>query len=850
MTHPASSTPAGPPDEATRRVDLDVTGMTCASCVGRVERKLGKLEGVTASVNLPLEQATVTAPAGVSDEELMAAVEKAGYGATVRRPAPPAGQAGHAGHAHTSEHGEGHGEEHAADHDGVDHHDHMAHGPSEDVLKPRLIGAALLTVPLVLISMVPALQFPHWGWVAFALAAPVALWAAWPFHSAAFRAARHGSSTMDTLVSLGVLVSFSFSAVELILAPDMTAHVGGTMAEMAHHSLYFEAAAVITTFLLLGRWLEARAKREAGAALRALLDLGAARATLYDPETHDERTVPAESLAPGDVVLIRPGEKVPTDAEVLEGTSAVDASLLTGESVPVEVGPGDALTGATLNTSGRLVARATRVGSDTTLAQMGRLVSEAQTGKARVARLADRISAVFVPIVLGIAVLTFAVWMLVTGDLPSALRAGVAVLVIACPCALGLATPVGLLAGTGRASQLGILIRGPEVLEDSRTVDTIVLDKTGTVTEGRMALADVLVLDPAFVTDTGASRSASVAETDAPRSASVAETAPDRAADRLLTLAAAVERGSEHPIARAIVTGAEERGLTVPDVADFASTAGGGVSGLVALPHDDGALASGAHGALASGAHGALASGAHGAADPAPVRVAVGRGSVLETALDGGIPAEHRAAFKAAEQAGATAVWVAVGGRVAGVLSVRDTVKDTSADAIARLRQMGLRPLLVTGDNAAVATDVADAVGIPAADVVAGVHPEDKVGVVTRLQSEGAVVAMVGDGVNDAPALAAADMGIAMGSGTDVAREAAQITVMGDDLHQVVQALDLSRRTLGIIRMNLFWAFLYNVLGIPVAALGLLNPMIAGGAMAASSVLVVLNSLRLTRYAR
>ena len=820
MTHPASSAPAGPESETTRRVDLDVTGMTCASCVGRVERKLGKLEGVTASVNLPLEQATVTAPAGVSDEELVAAVEKAGYGATVRRPTPQAGQAGHAGHAHTSEHGE----EHAADHDGVDHHDHMAHGPGEDVLKPRLIGAAVLTVPLVLISMVPALQFPHWGWVAFALAAPVALWAAWPFHSAAFRAARHGSSTMDTLVSVGVLVSFVYSAVELILAPDMTAHVGGTMAEMAHHSLYFEAAAVITTFLLLGRWLEARAKREAGAALRALLDLGAARATLYDPETHDERTVPAESLAPGDVVLIRPGEKVPTDAEVLEGTSAVDASLLTGESVPVEVGPGDTLTGATLNTSGRLVARATRVGSDTTLAQMGRLVSEAQTGKARVARLADRISAVFVPIVLGISVLTFAVWMLVTGDLPSALRAGVAVLVIACPCALGLATPVGLLAGTGRASQLGILIRGPEVLEDSRTVDTIVLDKTGTVTEGRMSLADVLVLDPAVVD-----------ETDASRSAFVAETAPDRAADVLLTLAAAVERGSEHPIARAIVTGAEERGLTVPGVADFASTAGGGVSGLVALPHDDGAPGSGAHGA----------------ADPAPVRVAVGRGSVLETALDGGIPAEHRAAFEAAEQAGATAVWVAVGGRVAGVLSVRDTVKETSADAIARLKELGLRPLLVTGDNAAVAADVADAVGIPAADVVSGVRPEDKVDVVTRLQSsEGAVVAMVGDGVNDAPALAAADMGIAMGSGTDVAREAAQITVMGDDLHQVVQALDLSRRTLGIIRMNLFWAFLYNVLGIPVAALGLLNPMIAGGAMAASSVLVVLNSLRLTRYAR
>lgn len=800
MAASPSSNPAGAETADTRRVDLDVTGMTCASCVGRVERKLGRIEGVEASVNLPLERAAVTVPAGVSDAQLIEAVEKAGYRATVRqdhhaphhRPGPTAGHPGPAADHDALTHG-----------DHMDPADHMAHGPGVDVLRPRLIVAALLTLPVVLLSMVPALQFPHWGWAALVLSAPVALWCAWPFHTAAFRAARHGGSTMDTLVSVGVLVAWGYSAVELALDPGMTAHVGGTMAGMMHHSLYFETAAVITTFLLLGRWLEARAKREAGRALRSLLDLGAAQATLLPdwgtaPDARadpwGERVVAAERLVPGDVVLIRPGEKVPTDAVVLEGHSGVDASLLTGESVPVEVGPGDELTGATVNTSGRLIARATRTGADTTLARMGRLVSEAQTGKARIARLADRISAVFVPIVLVIAVLTFAVWLLVTGgDVAPALRAGVAVLVIACPCALGLATPVGLLAGTGRASQLGILIRGPEVLEDTRTVDTIVLDKTGTVTEGRMALSDVLVLDPASVEATG----------------------DDGAAAALLTLAAAVEAGSEHPIARAIVAGARERGLPVPRVTDFASTAGGGVTGTV-TPDDAG-----------------------------PVRVAVGRGDLV-----GEPSAAQRARFDAAEQAGATAVWVTVDGRVAGVLSVRDTVRPTSADAIARLKELGLRPLLVTGDNAAVASQVGAAVGIAPEDVIAGVRPEDKVDVVRRLQGEGAVVAMVGDGVNDAPALAAADMGIAMGSGTDVAREAAQITVLGDDLTQVVQALDLSRRTLGIIRMNLFWAFAYNVLGIPVAALGLLNPMIAGGAMAASSVLVVLNSLRLTRYAR
>ena len=794
---PASPAAAAVPEA--RRVTLDIQGMTCASCVRRVERKLGKIDGVEATVNLPLEQATVTAPADVEDERLLETVAAAGYSATVR--ADPA--------THRAPQDPASAETRAADGDGAPAHtghddaaspeSHMDHGPARSVLVPRLILAAALTVPLVVISMVPSAQFPHWGWAAFALATPVVLWSGWPFHAAAARTARHGSSTMDTLVSIGVLAAWGYSTVELLLDPAMTAHVGGGMADMAHHSLYFESAAVITTFLLLGRWLEARAKSRAGQALRALLDLGAARATLVDLDATgrpvgEERLVPAESLRPGDVMLVRPGEKVPTDAVVLEGRSAVDTSLLTGESVPVEVGAGAELTGATVNLTGRLLARATRVGSETTLAQMGRLVAEAQTGKARVARVADRVSAVFVPIVLAIATLTFLAWMGVSdGDVASALRAAVAVLVIACPCALGLATPVGLLAGTGRASQLGILVRGPEVLEDSRTVDTIVLDKTGTVTRGEMRLTE----------------------------AARAPGSPVAADDALLALAAAVEDGSEHPIARAVVAAARERGLALPEAVDFVSEAGGGVHALVADGHGG------------------------------RLRVAVGRGSFIGSLLGPeAIGADAAAAFEASEAAGRTAVWVAVDGRLAGHLAVEDTVRETSADAIGRLRRMGLRPLLVTGDNAAVARAVAAQVGIAAEDVVAGVRPEDKVAVVARLQAEGATVAMVGDGVNDAPALARADVGIAMGTGTDVARQAAQITVMGSDLTQVVQALELSQRTLGIIRMNLFWAFAYNTLGIPVAALGLLNPMIAGGAMAASSVLVVLNSLRLTRYGR
>ena len=835
---PRDSTPTAPPDTATRRVDLDIEGMTCASCVGRVERKLGKLEGVTASVNLPLNSAAVTVPEGISDQDLLAAVDKAGYTARVRRSSGSSsgstqssqhhhddGQAPHADASPHAGHGGGdadhaHHEDAAghADHeDHVDHDNHMDHGPSEDVLKPRLIGAAVLAVPLFLISMVPALQFPHWGWVAFGLSIPLVFWAAWPFHRAAFKAARHGASTMDTLVSIGVLAAFFYSAVELFLDPGMTAHAGAgmDMSSMADHQLYFETAGVITTFLLLGRWLEARAKKQAGQALKSLLELGAKTATVL--RDGQEVTVPASQLVPGDEFIVRPGEKIATDGVILDGHSAVDTSLITGESVPEEVGPEDTVTGATVNTSGRLLVRATRTGADTTLAQMGRLVSDAQTGKAPIARLADRISAVFVPIVLVIAVLTFALWMVFSGgDLDSAIRAAVAVLVIACPCALGLATPVGLLAGTGRASQLGILIRGPEVLEDTRTVDTIVLDKTGTVTEGVMSVSAVTVLD------------SSLTESE------------------LLRLAAAVEAGSEHPIARAIVeAGRESLSATSDTSATSGTSATSATSPQHQLPDDGSPTSLPPVTGFSSSAGGGVTGQVQGRT------VAAGRSSFIAEQLNSGaLDAEQEQALAEAESAGATAIWVSVGGVLAGIISLQDTVKETSARAIARFRELGLRPILLTGDNAAVAAQVADVVGIAREDVFAGVRPEEKVDKVKELQAAGRVVAMVGDGVNDAPALAQADLGIAMGSGTDVAREAADITVMGSSLGQVVQSVELSRKTLSIIKTNLFWAFAYNTLGIPVAALGFLNPMIAGAAMAASSVLVVLNSLRLTRFAR
>jgi Cu+-exporting ATPase len=751
-----------------RLIDLDIEGMTCASCVNRVERKLGKLDGVEASVNLPLESARVSVPADITDDQITATVAAAGYKATVRAPRypgtpaepgePPAGTATPTGSA----------------------------APS---LRPRLAVAAALTVPVLAISMITALQFPNWGWAAAILALPVVTWAAWPFHRAAAANARHLASTMDTLVSIGVIAAYAFSAGQLLADPRMTAHPAAE--GMGSGGLYFEVASVVTTFLLLGRYLEASAKRKAGDALRALLDLGAKDATVLRGGT--EHRIPAGQLAVGDVMVVRPGEKIATDGVVLDGASAVDASLVTGESVPVEVGPDSQVTGATINTSGRLLVRATRVGSETTLAQMGRLVAAAQTGKAPIARLADRISAVFVPVVLAIAALTFGAWLLAAGpaagpdDIRAAFTAAVAVLVIACPCALGLATPVGLLTGTGRGAQLGILIKGPQVLEDTRRVDTILLDKTGTVTTGRLAVDGIRGFGP-------------------------------HSAAEVLRLAGAVEHASEHPIARAIATAAlaaervNDDGAGLPGVAGFRSAPGGGVEGTV-----DGRL------------------------------VTAGRtGWLLELGI-APAPAQ-REALGVAEDSGATAIWVAVDGETAGIIRLRDTVKPGSAAAVTRLRELGLRPILLTGDNAAVAAQVAAAVGIGPDDVFAGVLPEGKVEAVRKLQAAGATVAMAGDGVNDAAALAQADLGIAMGSGTDVAIEAADLTVMGNDLGQVAEAIELSRRTLGTIKTNLFWAFFYNAVGIPVAALGRLNPMIAGAAMAASSVLVVANSLRLRSF--
>jgi len=762
-----------------RVIELDIEGMTCSSCVGRVERKLGKIDGVEALVNLPLESARVTVPANVTDEQITATVAAVGYKATIRPAAFP---------VRTEETGPGAGE---PDEAGPTPPAGGAPPHPAGTLRARLILAGVLTVPVFLISMFPAFQFPGWGWVVGALALPVVSWAAWPFHRAAAVNARHFGSTMDTLVSIGVTAAYLFSAWQLMADPAMTAHPG--MAGMESGGLYFEVAAVVTTFLLLGRYLEANARQKAGDALKALLNLGAKDAAVLRDGT--EVKIPADQLRTGDVIVVRPGEKIATDGVVIEGSSAVDASLVTGESVPVEVGPDSLVTGATINTSGRLLVRATRVGAETTLAQMGRLVSQAQSGKAPIARLADRISAVFVPVVLVLAVLTFAGWLLAAGpavtntELRAAFTAAVAVLVIACPCALGLATPVGLLTGTGRGAQLGILIKGPQVLEDTRTVDTILLDKTGTVTTGELAVTGTLAFAPFLEAD-------------------------------VLRLAGAAEAASEHPIARAVAAAAataarqaDDAGK-LPAVVDFHSAPGGGVRGSV-----EGRL------------------------------VTVGRVGWLE---ENGVrvSAAQRKALTGAEASGATAIWLAVDGEPAGIVSLRDSVKPGSASAIARLRDLGLRPVLLTGDNAAVAGQVAAAVGIPPEDVFAGVLPEGKVEAVRALQAGGATVAMAGDGVNDAAALAQADLGIAMGSGTDVAIEAADLTVMGSDLGQVAQAIELSRRTLSTIKTNLFWAFFYNAVGIPVAALGLLNPMIAGAAMAASSVLVVANSLRLRSFGK
>jgi len=804
-------------------IDLAVEGMTCASCVARVEKRLNRVPGASATVNLALETAHVDvtptddAPAPTVDD-LVAAVRAAGYDA---RPVARPG-------SHDTAHGSGHG----SGHDEVAHalsgmqHAGMEHDPDDDTSAPddtrgadlrrRLRVAAVLTVPVVVLSMVPATQFRGWQWLVAALALPVATWAAWPFHRAAFRAARHGASTMDTLVSIGVVAATAWSLWALLLGgagelgmrmtptlfPAADAGHGGGMPE-----LYFEVAAVVTTFLLAGRYAEHRSRRRAGDALRALLDLGAKDVALLvtGPDGRRvERRVPVGTLGVGDEFAVRPGEKVATDGVVVSGTSAVDTSLLTGEPVPVDVGPGDEVTGATVNTSGHLVVRATRVGEETRLAQIGRLVAHAQTGKAPVQRLADRISAVFVPVVLVVAVGTLLVWLATGGGVQAAFTAAVAVLIIACPCALGLATPTALLVGTGRGAQLGILIKGPEILEETRRVDTVVLDKTGTVTAGRMALVDVV---PAAGED----------------------------ADEVRRLAAAVERLAEHPIARAIAdavgaeagpaspapeaVGADGVAVGTEEVREFRADAGRGVSGVVRTAHSGVGLAR---------------------------RVLVGRLGWLDE--QGVRTTEVADAVAAAEADGATAVVAAWDGRARGVLVLRDPVKPTSVQAVRDLRALGLRPVLLTGDNRGAALATARAVGIADEDVVAQVLPDEKVAAVERLQSGGARVAMVGDGVNDAAALATADLGLAMGTGTDVAIEAADLTLVRGDLASAPQAIRLSRRTLRIIRQNLFWAFAYNVAAIPLAALGLLNPMIAGAAMAFSSVLVVTNSLRLRRF--
>lgn len=755
-------------NEDTRIVELDIQGMTCASCVGRVERKLGKIDGVEALVNLPLESARLTVPASVTDQQLVETVESAGYQAQLK--ADP--------YATTSV-SEAEDQSDSTDDKpttrrlGADHT--TGHGGSR--LKTRLIVAAIFTVPLFIISMIPGAQFPHWGWVALVLATPVTFWSAWPFHRAAAINARHLASTMDTLVSIGVLAAYFFSVWQLIKDPGMTAHTGMSMSD---HALYFETAGVVATFLLLGRWLEERAKSRAGDALKSLLDLGAKEAVVVRDGV--EVKIPAADLVPGDEFVTRPGEKIATDGYVVSGHSAIDTALVTGESVPIEVGPDDTVIGATINTSGRLLIRATRVGKDTTLAQMGRLVSEAQTGKAPIARLADRISAVFVPIVLVIAVTTFVLWLVISGDMDSAFTASVAVLVIACPCALGLATPIGLLVGTGRGAQMGILIRGPQILEDTRKIDTVLLDKTGTVTEGNLSVTSV-----------------------SPRG--------DISEAELLALAAAAESGSEHPIAHAIVSAATENAPVIEPTA-FTSAPGGGVRATV-------------------DSH----------------TVVVGRISWLE---ENGVAltSADLTDLAAAQETGATSIMVAVDGTFSGLINLTDTVKKSSAAAIAKLQELGLRPVLLTGDNAAVAKRVAAQVGIAPEDVYADVFPDGKAQIVRDLQAQGRVVTMVGDGVNDAPALAQADLGIAMGSGTDVAIEAADITIMGNDLTQVGQSIELSRKTLRTIKTNLFWAFLYNTIGIPIAAFGFLNPMIAGAAMAASSVLVVANSLRLRSFGK
>jgi Cu+-exporting ATPase len=744
-------------------LDLVIGGMTCASCAMRIEKKLNRMPGVTATVNYATEKAHLVLPEGVPVEDAIATVEATGY--TARVPDPPNAPPLPGGDADQS------GER----------------DPELDSLRQRLAISTALTVPVVAMAMIPALQFDYWQWASLTLAAPVVVWGAWPFHRAAVTNLRHGAATMDTLISVGVSAAFLWSLWALFLGgagmPGMTMTFSLMPAagdDVPH--IYLEVAAAVTVFILLGRYLEARAKRSSGAALRALLNMGAKDVSVLRGGV--EVRIPITDLAVGETFVVRPGEKVATDGEVLEGASAVDASMLTGEPVPVEVGPGDQVVGATVNAGGRLLVRATRVGADTQLAQMARLVEAAQSGKAPVQRLADRVSAVFVPVVILLSLATLAGWLITGHSAQEAFTAAVAVLIIACPCALGLATPTALLVGTGRGAQLGILIRGPQVLESTRRVDTIVLDKTGTVTTGRMHLVDVTP-------------------------------APGVGATEVLRLAGALEDASEHPVGRAIAAGARERlaepGL--PAVDGFTATQGLGVQGVV-----DGHA------------------------------VVAGRAGWLADQWAMALPSELMAAIDQAQAAGRTAVAVGWDGEARGVLVVADTVKPTSAQAVEELRSLGLRPVLLTGDNARAAVAVATEVGIPTADVIAEVLPAGKVAAVAELQQRGQVVAMVGDGVNDAAALAQADLGIAMGTGTDVAIEAADLTLVRGDLRTAVDAIRLSRSTLRTIKGNLFWAFAYNIAAIPLAMAGLLNPLVAGAAMAFSSVFVVTNSLRLRRF--
>ena len=741
------STPTVPPiatPPGLDQLDLELTGMTCAACANRIEKKLNRLDGVTATVNYATEKATVHFDAGhVSADQLVEAVESIGYGAHLP----------------------------SALDDGTD-----PNAERLEDLRRRLVVALVLGVPVLLLSMIPALQFRGWQWLTLALATPVAAWSALPFHRVAWRNLKQAEANMDTLVSVGVIAAYGWSLYALLATPagdlGMKMPMSLVPARGDSHHLYFEGASTTVALILAGRYFEVKAKRRAGGALKALLALGADTASVLQADG-TELVRPASTLKVGDRFVVRPGERIATDGIVEAGTSAVDMSLVTGESVPVDVAAGDTVTGATINANGRLVVRATRVGADTALAQMARLVEAAQNGKAPVQRLADRIAGVFVPVVMVLSAATLGFWFARTNSLTEAIGPAVAVLIIACPCALGLATPTALLVGTGRGAQMGILIKGPEVLESTRRVDTIVLDKTGTVTTGRM---DVVSVSPI---DTDVADGAAVDEAE------------------LLRLAAAVERGSEHPIAKAVVRAADERGLPATVATEFAAQSGVGASGTV-----DG------------------------------VTVWVGRAQPEQ------VPAHS---------AGHTVVAVTRDGTFLGTIAVADTVKPTSRDAIGRFRHLGLRPVLLTGDNQATATAVAAEVGIRPDDVIAGVLPDQKVAEVRRLQAEGRVVAMVGDGVNDAAALAQADLGIAMGTGTDVAIEASDLTLVRADLQAAADAIHLSRRTLGIIKGNLFWAFAYNVAAIPLAMAWMLSPVVAGAAMAFSSVFVVSNSLRLRR---